>query len=694
MAGPILTDIDRDPAWWQGWFEADYSWDGLARLDGFGDPVHPWRGWVVVDEAQCVRKDDAPKGPKTRPAALQDYWRSDPDDEWRLRSEDALKKAGLLLTGADTPDGRTWHIVHMPPGPPPGEPVDADAQRGWFKASLARGKTGSAACRRWTQLDACLAQRLSAAGETRVEFFGVPERADRRAQLDGAVVRALPTLNDDEASPLHLSLRRSAHLGGADFSHAHFGPGADFTRASFAGDASFQSASFAGNAWFDSARFASDAWFQSASFAGVARFYSASFASVADFDSASFLRAAFFHRGSPPAQRAGRVLRAGEKTGLADLHNPKTDLSAADFALVLNTGSSRRETGAFSRFSFKGGLGLGPMAFHDRVFGQQPDFRDAAFHGPVQMFQAELHDGVLWRGAKFRYEPQQAAMGWDALAARLSGRTGFGSPPNAQTLATWRKAAADDETPPDADLSVEARICQVLWVAAAKAHSDYLAAAPSAFKAAGVETGPRWAYQGKRAPSALRDLKTVKTRAADAAPDFEQAYRRLKLLMRQQGSHLDEQRFFALELRARQARDPASDKDVKRWEIWAAWAYGAFADYGASILQPLRVLAAVWLIAFVAYGGLGLKSGTLVPEGEPPASWTVIDLAGPLVFAAEISVAPVADPVRRHDWAQRLEDAGDGWSAAFSLARLIHRICAIPLLFLFALALRRRFQLG
>lgn len=112
-----------------------------------------------------------------------------------------------------------------------------------------------------------------------------------------------------------------------------------------------------------------------------------------------------------------------------------------------------------------------------------------------------------------------------------------------------------------------------------------------------------------------------------------------------------------------------------RWEIAAAWLYGAFADYGASILQPVRVLALVWLAAFSVYAGLAFKADPLaepVKGVAPPAA--LVDFAGPLVFAAEISVAPVSDPVRRHDWAQRLEAAGDGWSAAFSAARLIHRL--------------------
>ena len=67
--------------------------------------------------------------------------------------------------------------------------------------------------------------------------------------------------------------------------------------------------------------------------------------------------------------------------------------------------------------------------------------------------------------------------------------------------------------------------------------------------------------------------------------------------------------------------------------------------------------------------------------------------AGPAVFALELTAVPVASPVSNHAWSAELNDR-PGWSTGFSLARLINRILSVPLLFLFALSLRRRFQLG
>ncbi len=144
MAEAITTDIDKAPDWWAAWFDADYSWDGLARLNADGRPHHAWAGWVVVDETYCMPADEAPDNANTRPASLQDYWRADPAFDWRLRDDAALEAVGELFTGDETPDGRTWHIVHLPPAGPPGAPPPAedDATSVSFKADRSGWKRG------------------------------------------------------------------------------------------------------------------------------------------------------------------------------------------------------------------------------------------------------------------------------------------------------------------------------------------------------------------------------------------------------------------------------------------------------------------------------------------------------------------------------------------------------------------------
>lgn len=791
MAEPIKTDIDNAPDWWNAWFDADYSWEGLARLDEKGKPVHPWVGWVVVDEARCVPEDEAPENAGKRPATLQDYWRADPEKGWGLRAVVQLQAAGELLKGVESPDGRTWHIAHVPPGPRPGISVAPDKQKDWFKADL-RDAAGAHNATRWNRLRTLLDQRLTAAAETQFDRLNRIECTDRRAQFDGVVIRVCPAQTDGETAPLHLSLRRSAHLLNANFQGAEMGPGASYAQARFAGSANFQganfaghayfrsasfggiahfrsasfggmarfrsasfgriarfrSASFAGNANFDNARFAGSAdfriadftsnagfrsvgfasfadfrgasfggsaRFRSASFAGNAYFQSASFAAIAEFRSVIFLGLADFHRGRAPALESGRLVRGERGRDATSLTTSKVELRDNDFVLIMQDGSAKRETGAFSTFNFENGLALGGMRFHDRVFGQQPDFTGAQFLGPLEFFQAELHDGVLWHGAEFHFQPEQDALSWHDLVSRLTWRAGYDLAPSSvrgwasMDLYAMNSSARQTITDP---------IKRRFWISALRSWRAYTKRSLAARKAA----TSKWADHGLRTVSHVPRIRDVKVRSAHLARDFEQAYRRLKLLMRQQGSHLEEQKFFELELRARQARDPKTDKDVKRWEVWGAALYGAFAEYGSSIARPVLWLLGVWLVAAVCYGALAHQAGVYETERAPSAfvadeattafgqdgpgrfdgvRRTFASMkdqyggrAGPVVFAAEITLAPVANPIRQHDWAQRLEAKGDGWSAAFSALRLIHRLFAIPLLFLFALALRRRFQLG
>ncbi len=724
MAERIRTDIDKDPDWWAAWFEADYSWEGLAK--------RRWEGWVVDVEAQaCVPANDAPDGAKTRQATLQDYWRADPEQDWRLRERATLFKphkgepVAELIEGGETPDGRIWHIAHLPPADPDG------ANSGW-KSDL-----GDA---RWAVLQRLLQVRMDAGRETEFGFRSALKGPDRHAQLTGCVLREAAPAPEDEASPRHMRADQSAHLGPAGYPEAKWGAGADFfgTRfsdeadfyaanflghaifreagftggvdfasADFAGQTTFRDASFSRYADFNGTSFAGDAdfegvnfgdltHFRSASFSGLTDFYSASFSGHADFQSAcfsggaifrgaSFLRGLRLARGVAPAKATGQLHRQRSEENQSKLRERgvKEMLDEGDFALVLTTAAARREMGGFSGFSFKNALCLGPAEFNDRGFGEAPDFSEARFYDRAEFHRADVHEGARFFQAKFRLDQDCPPLDWEALAAELCKRHGLAPPPERAALRN-RSYGQDDKN-------------RTFWRAAFEAWSKY-------WRSAGAEGA---ASKARRLPDA--DL-------------HEAAYRRLKLIMRDIGSHIEEQRFFALELKARQMRT-----DVKRWELWAAAAYGGLADYGRSAVRPLYWLTGVLAVFAVAYSVLALSAGVVTaPGADAPARSALIHvvdrphpaaafargvaethigrkirileqgrrLSGPIIFAAEITVVPVANPVSYHDWARRLNERDGGWSTAFSALRLLNRILAVPLLFLFALALRRRFQIG
>jgi len=81
------TVEDRRAEWWNAWWQADYSWEGLGK--------RRVPGWFVRPDGRMTR--DRGATPKTRPATLQDVWRSE---------------APRLVTDGD---GNRWTVVHVPP---------------------------------------------------------------------------------------------------------------------------------------------------------------------------------------------------------------------------------------------------------------------------------------------------------------------------------------------------------------------------------------------------------------------------------------------------------------------------------------------------------------------------------------------------------------------------------------------------
>ena len=786
----IKTDLDRDPEWWAGWFKQDFSWEGLKKRPWQGWVVVDearcmpaedapegatvrdatlqdyWRADPVVDwvfrelgepgeadsQAELVRLEGtvwhrAHLPPSTLEGARS--WKADPDDKsyhkyWEQLQADLQAR---LAQGFESKFDRL------------GKPEDADGRAQLDGAIINTLSLPHKNKESPVHLSMVCAAHLLGVNAQNTYFGGL-------ADFNRASFGGLADFNRASFGGL-ADFNRASFGGDASFNSASFGGYASFNSASFGGYAWFNSASFGGYAWFNSASFGWDAWFNSASFGeyasfssasfgGDARFESASFGEYAWFNSASFgrdarlnrasfggyadfnsasfggdarfnsalcLKGASFQRGAAPAQTVGRLVQGatGKNTAKALSSAPKD----TDYTLVLSHGAAKRETGAFQGFSFSDGLSLGALDFSDRVFSKAPIFENVQFFGAPRFYRAELHDGVSLLGAEFRYDEGAPAISWDELVEHLKERTGFKSEndqtalPSQTALKTaWLNHLKREKVQYTGEKSkgLEPEQTNPFWRAALIAWRTYALRLPHTDRLKDP-TGMNWSDSSRKERLAA---------AAEDAPYFEQAYRRLKLLMGGMGAHIEEQRFFACELRARQARRPETDPDIKFGEPSVAALYGLIADYGRSFIRPLWGLLAVWMLTSVLYAGLlqgvhepqansisltrppGLNEPYEVPSSSNrlkehldserqrwrAKAYVFHQIVGPMVFAAEITLAPVANPIRHHPWAMALNEAGPVWAAAFSLLRLIHRILAIPLLFLFALALRRRFQLG
>jgi hypothetical protein len=509
MAEEPKSPEQREREWWNAWWAEDYSWDGLAKK--------PWTGWVVAEADGAIHEEgQAPAGAAVRPATLQDYWR---------------EQEGDLIA---SPDGKArFTRVHLPPAWRDGTPTE---KGDWADKAL----------------DLILAPRLRAGAQTKVSVFGIAKGADRRAQLQGAMLLRAATHPEGVKSPVHLKASGAAFLRGANFSNQHFGPGAGFNRATFSGNAVFESATFSGNAGFNRATFSGIAWFKSATFSGDAGFEGATFSGNAGFEGATFSGDAGFSGATFKKLASFSKTRGGEDKAV-------TFGQAAAFQNAQFEGVAQ----------FEGAQFKGVMDFDTAVFKQFADFSGAGV--------AEKEPD--WRGGfdGARFEASLDVRGLDLKAVSLF------------EGARFDRGVMLDRV----DVKAE-RAAQATALLLARNAED-------------------------REP-ALRAL--------------ESGALRLKQAMEAEKDYTREQAFHALELRARRLR-----KDTAWTEKVFSFGYLVFARYGASIGLPFAWLAAA-IVGFAGFYWM-LERGA----GGTGASLASVSIARPvdadLVAATRYSLSRV-----------------------------------------------------
>jgi hypothetical protein len=174
---------------------------------------------------------------------------------------------------------------------------------------------------------------------------------------------------------------------------------------------------------------------------------------------------------------------------------------------------------------------------------------------------------------------------------------------------------------------------------------------------------------------------------------LERGCRVLKLAMEKASNKSREQLFYRFELQARRAQTglPLGEKTF-------SGLYALASDYGASMWRPLLALA--FLIALFA-GVFWAFAAVLDPFVAPQL------LAGPwnaqLWSALDFSWANVFKPLQALGEASTkdgsmmrlmLTEAGDGYAFGVRALATLQSLLAIVLAFLFALAVRRRFQIN
>lgn len=219
---------------------------------------------------------------------------------------------------------------------------------------------------KWAKLEKIIAGRISVAQPTDCDFnfLNKPPSPDGRAQLQGTVLRYAAQHPRGTEFKTHLRADNSATTGQANYSSAKFGPGANFCRAAFFGITKFDHAIFEDGADFITATFFQSTSFKQAEFRGFADFNDAEFVALARFENTTFKKKANF-----------QVTRFDED---------------ADFNHAIFIRSAQFDQAVFSN-----------VIFRDTEWQAGVSFKDAKVAGTPEFEGAMLHEDSTFDGADF-----------------------------------------------------------------------------------------------------------------------------------------------------------------------------------------------------------------------------------------------------------------------------------------------------
>ena len=177
---------------------------------------------------------------------------------------------------------------------------------------------------------------------------------------------------------------------------------------------------------------------------------------------------------------------------------------------------------------------------------------------------------------------------------------------------------------------------------------------------------------------------------APPTPEAARAYRTLKLAMEKLKATREEQRFFRLEMKA-------EHPTLKPGKRWLSTLYSLFSDYGLSMFRPTAWLLSLSIFFGASYGVLADLCAADQECAKSAWHGNVASVAERTTAVLKYTLASAA-PVPGLDKMQtelRAPLFGQhGWIAIASLTiEILHKIIAIALTFLFALALRNLFKM-
>jgi hypothetical protein len=734
---------------WERWHEADYTWEGLKK--------RTWQGWVVCDDG-LVREAESgavygQKVPETaspasgRAATLQDYWRADPAyGHWRNDEEmgDELVRA----------DGQpTYHRIHLPltykDGPATGKEdwpetdlddllrlrIAAATETTWEGKSGVRTVVGPD---RRARLDGGVL--LSFDTERLIQPSAGQRSLYTNCQYTffiwgcscGSTAFLGDTSFDYATFSEYASFDRAAFLGVVGFRWAAFSDiarfflttfseyvsfdsttysgDATFSCATFSGDANFDRATFSGFAWFERTRFSGDAEFKSTTFPVFARFADTTFSGDVSFNSATFSGDAHFDSMTfPGAARFQSVKFLGRawffKTAFSGLVDFNSATFSGDAAFMSTTfsgfayfdGATFSDDAKFDNASFSGKVRL------DRAtFSRHASFNGAKFSGFASFDGAKFYDDAEFDSASFSGDASFVASGF---ARTASFRGGTFEKQASFATARFQERTYFDRRVFKSDMDFTAAVFEQLCSFEAITWPEAALDWHSAFDQVLFRSTLNIAGSGFRSFAAFdggtleRGIQIDEITEAEAKETFgqrmvantllrnqrlrelERGCRVLKLAMEKSSNKSREQLLYRFELQARRAQSglPPGEKLFSHL-------YAFTSDYGASMVRPFLALGVVVGLFAVIYGLMGSTKGAWPPDA---------DAHGALAFSVSRVFPFGAFEGVSRNWICAFETRSGAWpTLAVRALATLQSLFAIVLAFLFALAIRRRFQIS
>ena len=468
----------------------------------------------------------------------------------------------------------------------------------------------------------------------------------------------------------------------ADFSSANFGDRAYFKSATFGERADFETASFGDHAGFRSATFGERANFLSATFGDGAYFYSATFGDRADFGDATFGNRADFYSATfgDSAYFLSATFGDSAEFYSATFGDRANFLSATFGANASFPIATFGDNAIFHEAVFGDGA-----YFYSATFGDRTGFTEAEFLGRAHFEAAEFKGYVAFKSARWNDATHyggafEGARFRDVADFKTSNFHAFAAFDSAKFDRHLLLSDPSHSTKPD---DIFATACRAVTCAV---DNDLEAAAADNDNATPHDTLKKEALEQRWS-------------------ELSGGYRTAKIAMKDQGDFEREQRYYRFEVKAR-----LNKPSTTRWEKAAAWFYDKFSDYGASIGRPLGGLAAsTFLIFFPLYMFIGLtftQTKAVLPISERPPCiihlMSVDDVFDAANFSMGVTFRPFlalsgksnGKPEIEQKLGDRILHKSGLVSTLTHLLVILQSLISVILAFLFALAVRRKFQIN